>query len=288
MGIIRSRERIFNELNISLNNIESDSILFLTDISNIGFLPLVKSRKEQLLIYFNLLLESTEKRTLLFTTYNYDYCQKGIYNVLEDKCQVGVLNEFIREENPHLRTRTPVFNYCIYSNKNNKYSFEPVENVFSKSSTYGELVSNKATIALLGKFISFLGHHVEEIMDVSYRYTKYFPGKIIYGKDTKKITISYRVRPQINGAVVVDTEKIYMDLINMKLLLQYPIGHNHIYIYRADKVFDFWCDKVKKDEHYFLTESSKQVLEKIYEIYGKPLQYESIEGIHKLYIEKIN
>ena len=105
---------------------DEDVFLFHTDLGACGPLKGVLKRFEYQTIYSEVLFNSSDGRTLLFPLFNYDYSRTRRYNVLEDKCQVGVLNEFIRLQRPEWRTWTPLFNFMEWPGET--FSLAPSEN----------------------------------------------------------------------------------------------------------------------------------------------------------------
>jgi aminoglycoside 3-N-acetyltransferase len=279
MSVITSEARIRQELQTAFDQVDSQAVALHTDLLRIGFAPRLGSRNEQLAKYFSLLVDVSKGRTLLFPTFNYDFCQTGIYDVEADPCQVGALNEYVRQLYPEQRSLTPIFNFCIYNN--HSFSLEPMDNPFSKSSTFGELAHHHATVIFFGASFAanpFI-HHVEEVMNIGYRYIKPFPGLIRLGSMQRHIVVHYRVRPLIDDAVDYDWARLFIDLLHNGLLQKFPLGNGQLLSYRADRLLDYWCMRLRKGELYLLTPSSKKQVEELYKRYGSPLQYEFIERL---------
>ena len=238
----------------------------------------VKPREQLLSDYWSVIREIAGERCLLFPTFNYGFCRDGIYDVVNAPAEVGVLNEYIRKLNPAQRTRTPVFNFCILNNKG--FSFSAVDNPFSVESTFGELVASNAGIVFFGARLdgnTFI-HHVEEVMNIGYRYIKPFPGEIIEPDGSRtQITLKYRVRP-LDGNLRYDWTRLEADLVAEGLLHKYPLGYGHLLHFRADLLLEYWQAKMREEESYLLTPDTRQYLKELFENYGYPLTYASVEG----------
>jgi len=277
-AIVVPRDKIVGQLRDAFSRIESDVIVFHTDLMEVGIIDQVKPREQLLSDYWSVIQEIAGERCLLFPTFNYGFCRNGIYEVETAPAEVGVLNEYVRKLNPKQRTRTPVFNYCILNNK--RFSYSAVDNPFSIESTFGELVANNAQIVFFGAHLdgnTFI-HHVEEVMNIGYRYIKPFPGEIIEPDGSRKqITLQYRVRP-LDGNLLYDWARLEMELEAEGLLLIYPLGHGHLMHFRADLLLENWCAKLREEEMYLLTPASRQHMAKLFEAYGYPLTYSNIEG----------
>jgi aminoglycoside 3-N-acetyltransferase len=277
--IVVPRDKIVRQLRDAFSRIESDVIVFHTDLKEVGIIDKVKPREQLLSDYWSVIQEIAGERCLLFPTFNYDFCRNGIYEVETAPAEVGVLNEYVRQLNPNQRTRTPVFNYCILNNKG--FSFSAVDNPFSIDSTFGELVANHAQIVFFGAHLdgnTFI-HHVEEVMNIGYRYIKPFSGEIIEPDGSRKqITLQYRVRP-LDGNLLYDWTRLEMELEAEGLLLKYPLGHGHLMHFRSDLLLENWCAKLREEEMYLLTPASRQHMAELFKAHGYPLTYSNIEGL---------
>jgi aminoglycoside 3-N-acetyltransferase len=278
VAIVTSPQRIRREVQEAFARIDSDAIALHTDLPSVGFVQVGIPRQQQLADLFQMLVEGSAGRTLLFPTFNYDFCRTGVYDPMADPCQVGVLNEYVRRLHPHERTLTPVFNFCIYDNR--AFSLEPAENPLSGTSTFGELVARRASVAFFGALVgnTFL-HHIEDVMEVGYRYMKSFPGVVRRDGADRQIVLRYRVRPLVQGTGDYDIERVARDLFDAKLLHQAPLGNGKLFWFRADRMVEYGCMRVKEDELYFLAAASRKKVQELYTQYGKPLRYEAIEPL---------
>ena len=277
-AIVVPREQIVNQLLDAFSTIDSDSIVFHTDLMEVGIIDRVKPREQLLADYWSVIQAAAGKRCLLFPTFNYGFCRDGVYDVATAPVEVGVLNEYVRALNPNQRTRTPVFNYCILNNQ--RFSYAPVDNPFSVESTFGEMVGNQTRIVFFGAGIegnTFI-HHVEEVMNIGYRYLKPFPGEIIEPDGSRvKITLEYRVRP-LDGGLDYDWDRLEAELEADGILQKYPLGHGQLMHYRADLLLDYWQAKIQEEELYLLSPDSRQHMQTLFEGHGYPLTFSSMEG----------
>jgi len=243
----------------------------------VGIIDRVKPREQMLSDYWSVIKEIAGERCMLFPTFNYGFCRDGIYDVEAAPAEVGVLNEHIRQLHPLQRTRTPVFNFCILNNKG--FSLSAVDNPFSVASTFGELVEKRAEIVLFGARIhgnTFI-HHVEEVMNIGYRYIKPFRGEIVEPDGSRQqITLQYRVRP-LDGGLHYDWDRLQAALEVEELLYTYPLGHGHLMHFRADLLLAYWRTKIREDELYLLTPSSREHMKGLLQEHGYPLTYSSLE-----------
>jgi aminoglycoside 3-N-acetyltransferase len=277
--IIASQQQIFLEMQKAFASIDSDAVVLHTDLLRIRFSRPSCSLQRQLADLFQMIAECSAGRTLLFPTFNYDFCRTRVYDPLVDPCQVGILNEYVRQLHPDQRTLTPIYNFSLCNNRT--FSLEPVENPFSEVSTFAEIVRQGSVVVFFGASFganTFI-HYPEEVVAVGYRYLKPFPGVIRRDHSDQHIVLDYRVRPLIKGAVDYDWDRLALDLFENGLLHQFPLGSGRLLWFRADRLLEYWCMRMAEDELYFLTATSRRKTKELYEQYGKPLRYESIEAL---------
>ncbi len=259
-------------------NIAGDTVMVHTDIGKIGIIGQLNTNAKMLDDHMEALCGAFSDSVLVFPTFNYDFTKNGLYNVDADPCQVGMLNEHIRQTAAGIRTATPVFNFFVLNDA--AFPCAPASNPFDATSAFGEFVSRQAAIVFAGAEFSSntFVHYVEEMAQVGYRYIKPFTGTLIQGGTAMPVQIEYRVRPLLPGAVVYDWEKLAHDLYRADILKKGPLGKGFIHTFQSGTLLAFWLDKLKKDEHYLLTNSSAHFTQQLYADHGKPLQYERIEG----------
>lgn len=278
--IIR-KSQISKELKSAFQTINGYPLMLHTDISRIGVIDSVKSRESSLNDYFSILLEILNGTPLLIPTFNYGFLKTGIYDVEHDPCEVGVLNEYFRKQFIAFRTQTPVFNFCLINAVD--FSLEPANNMFGKTSTFAELVKNNGFVGFLGAPLSsntFL-HHVEERINVGYRYLKVFSGVIQNQEIKKPLKIAYRTHPFIDGEVkkyYFDWPRLERDLIQKGILKIFPIGLGKFLVYRAQDLLAYWQQQLENDELYLLSSQSRRLVNQLSEQYGYPLQCNVVEG----------
>jgi aminoglycoside N3'-acetyltransferase len=277
MAVVTSPEQIQREVETAFDRIDSDSLVLHTDLLRMRYVQRGSSLEQQMDSLFQMLVSSSADRTLLFPTFNYDFCRTRVYDPSVDPCQVGSLNEYVRQRFPGERTLTPVFNFCVYRNR--AFSNEPAENPFGETSTFAEMVRQRTAVVFLGASFSAntFVHYVEEVADVGYRYLKPFPGVIRHEDGDREILFRYRVRPTIEGAVEYDWDRLAHDLFDGGILHQLPLGEGHLLWFGADRLLEDWRARMARDELCFLTAASRKKTEELYARYGKPLRYEAVE-----------
>ncbi len=251
-------------------------VLFHTDIAAFGMPAGVNGRRALLDGWADALLAAFAGRTLLFPTFTYDWCRTGRFDVLNDPCKVGTLNEWLRLRHPTQRTATPVFNFLILGDG---FRRTPVRNVFGPESTFAELISREAAIVLLGATYAAAtsNHHHEELLAVPYRYVKSFSGILREGACETPMTIDYRVRPR-GATLAYAQDRRRLEVAAGGILQEASIvGHAVPWFGAADQ-WRLYADLMAKDPHVLLNAAGRLEADTLYRRYGRPLTFAAVEG----------
>lgn len=264
---------------------------FHTDIFEIGLLSSTSAvhrtgRKDLLKAYASTLLKVGQSRTLLFPTFNYDYFKTRIYDVSNDRVQVGVLNEYFRTlpQSKSKRTHTPVFNFSIFPPESQNtlapFSITAQNNPFSEKSTFAEMCRAKTWMCFLGAPLarSTLIHLCEYTAKVGFRYAKSFPGVVLSEGRSIPIDFSFRVRivhPLM--PITFDWSRLEREMLSAGVIRTVQVNDTQIFFYRADQAFNYWMDILKKDELGLYTPEGKRSVQKLYDTLGYPLTLEMFE-----------
>ena len=249
------------EVKLIADNLGYNNVLIHSDIKNL-FLFEFKSKSDFLEKHLRNINDIFYEFNIWMPSFNYDFTKTGIYNVKEDKCQVGVLNNYYRSS-CDWRTTTPVFNfYGTGKYPINKIHSENNINPFLYGSEFHYLYESNSLYCHYGSNISHstLLHYVENISEnLLYRYSKKFHGVIKDKGFTAKVVLDYHVTP-LKTRVKYNWVKIHLDLLKENLIHEYKIfgDVNYISIFSVKKVSDYWIDKIKGDPFYFLDEESKK------------------------------
>lgn len=271
------KETLQKDLTKACKEFGSSSVLIHTDLLKIGITASPQERLQICRDYQETIHDALNDNTILIPTFNYQFCKDRMFDRKHSPSQVGAFSDFCREQDYHLRTRTPVFNFVIY--QNNSFSFKPSHNVFGKESIFAELHRQDGFILFLGAEFAantFI-HYIEECHQVGYRYIKDFSGTLIDDNESTPITISYRVRPFMPSSIAYDWTKLTADAIKQSVLKSYPVGHGELLYYQTSHLFNLWSAKIKSDELYLLTRESQEVIRSLYNSKGYPLKIEMFE-----------
>ncbi len=251
---------------ISTNN----PILFHTDLSKIDRSTLKTfNRQKSIIPQVYLFLKSTfPDQELWFPAFNYDFMATRVFNPAEDRIQVGVLNEWLRNLDEFVRSRVPVFS-IIRSRSSNPCSFRSVVNPFDCRGEFAEIRDRSGFICFFGASINSLTfiHYVENLIKVPYRYLKEFRGKIIQEAESKDVLFSYLVRPAgLN--LSYDWLKINRILQDAEISFKIKTFGNYE-IYDAKVLTEFMIEQYTKDIFWTLTSDSEIQIRKKLENLGR-------------------
>ena len=277
MTLLINKETLQSELSDSFSKYSSSIYILHTDIGALGLIENIRSKASLLDAYFEIIMNASKDSTLLFPTFNYDYCKTRVYDIQKDCCQVGVLNEYVRKKYPHARTETPVFNFVCVGEQ--RFDSDSQMNPFGKDSIWAEVERQDGWVCFWGAGFhanTFI-HYIEELCAIWYRYHKKFPGVILDGETRNKVDFLYRVRPLIDGAVDYDWDRLEKDLERQGLLFKEKSGLGSVLFYRIKSVRQYWEERIRDDELFLVTPESRASIMTLYEKFGRPLQYETME-----------
>ncbi len=131
--------------------------------------------------------------TLLFPTYNWDFCKGKVFDYCNSKSQAGSLSNIALKRKDFIRTKHPIYSHAVWG-LDSQYLFN-IDNksAFGPDSVFNYLYENKAKQLFIGPKESFWYikaytsiHYIEEKIGVKYRYIKNFAAPYINEIGQKK------------------------------------------------------------------------------------------------------
>ena len=243
-------ENIFNRIDIS----KGDKVLVTSSI--LKFLIKYKKKKEifnpNLII--DLLINKVGSRgTLIFPTYNWDFCKGLDFHYKETKSLSGSLGNFALKRKDFKRTKNPIYSYAVYGKDQDYICKLKHYSCFGLDSPFGYLIKNKGKnlfINLDYKEGFTLIHVAEEEVGVNYRYFKKFVGSYINKKKEKKIlTYKMYVRNlQLNVAMTSIDKKFDNILYKNKAYKKEKIGGFNFSIINIKKAYQLLVNDLKNNK----------------------------------------
>lgn len=255
------------------------NVLIHTDVLR-GIKFPMKSRSSFLDSHHEFLIDFTQEKSIFLPGFNYSCLKTGKYSVKNDKVQVGILNERIREKNSYSRDLMPVFNFL----SNSKEDYTLIENndnidPFGFNSTFDFLVNNNSYLLHYGSSFnsSTIIHYIERISGkLNYRYDKQFLIEIVDHNSIKNVKFNYHVRP-LNFELTYDWVKLETDLKSENLMNDYKNGRTQILGIKIKDLVNYWLYKLNQDPLYFLDQTTKYNVSKRIDKLGRGFKLTDFE-----------
>ena len=201
-----------NKFKDILNNLgikKTDKILVNSNILNLILES--KDKKIPKKIFNSLIEQISPLGTLLFPTFNWDFCKGLEFDFKKTKSSTGALSNLSLETKHFVRSKNPIYSFSIFGQNKNKISKLEHYSCFGMDSPFGFLIKNKGKnlfIDLDYKDAFTFVHVAEENVGVNYRYHKKFSGKYINeNKIEKEKSFEMYVRKKnIVSKTVIDSK----------------------------------------------------------------------------------
>lgn len=168
--------KILNRLEIKKN----DKILVSSNILKI--ISKFKNKNFPKIIIKCLKNKISSKGTLLFPTFNWNFCKGETYDYKKTKSNTGALSNISLTMKDFKRSINPIYSFNVYGKDKKKIIQMKHESCFGFDSPFGYLIKNKGKnlfIDLDYKDALTFVHVAEEKVGVNYRYIKKFEGHYI-------------------------------------------------------------------------------------------------------------
>ena len=235
-----------------------DILLVSSDITKLLIQEYKKTRvKPDLNLFIDTLIKAVgEEGTLLFPTFNWDWCSGKTYDYYKTPCKTGILGEIALSRSDFKRTKHPIYSFAVYGKDQEMLCRLDNVSSWGEDSVFAYLDYNKAKNLLIG--ISFLNcytflHYVEQYVGVPYRYNKNFRAKYIdeQGDVTSRVYSMYVRRLEWETEGLFDIDK---DFITQGAAIEKTINGIMYYIVDmhatrdiiADDILNNNCRKIAK------------------------------------------
>ncbi|MBD1381929.1 AAC(3) family N-acetyltransferase [Metabacillus arenae] len=185
---------------------EGDTVLIGSDITLLAFYAMRNGEKLDLNLFINSMIKKIgQSGTLLFPTFNWDFCSGKVFDYNKTPSETGALTNVALKRNDFTRTKHPIYSFAVWGNDQNMLFEMDNKSSFGPDSPFAYLHHNKAKMLTIGQGPQYsftFGHYVEESEKVSYRYMKDFTGDYIDHKgNIDQRTYSMYVRDIKKGVV---------------------------------------------------------------------------------------
>jgi len=190
--------------------------------------------------------------TLITPRFNFDFSTYGTtWDTRNTPSHMGIISEFVRKDSRSFSVFHPIYSFCIIGKNAKKLAKHRYKGSYSKDSIFNQLRVLDAKILQIDceyKGTTMI-HHVEEMLQVDYKYFKNFTGKVI-DEDGKiyEDTFNIYVRDWKRGFVtdVIPIGKILEEKNATKIN---QIGNAKTWLTKAEDVYNITVDAIKKNPH---------------------------------------
>jgi aminoglycoside 3-N-acetyltransferase len=185
-------------------------------------------------------------RCLVVPTFNFQYCDSRVFNVLETPSMLGVLSEYVRKNGR--RSHHPTESVAAWGNgqvgitRNNPYcAYDPL-------GAFDELYHEDAKLLMFGvkDYNETMIHFAEVIAGVPYRYWKNFPGRVYFPGGWRDTDCKRYVR-DMDINVTLSSVPIAAKMESLDLLTHAPLNYGEATICRVKDWVDVAVDMIEKD-----------------------------------------
>lgn len=189
-------EKIVDNLDIK----KGDTIFISSDIKGLAWESMEHGEKFDADIFIDSILNKIgDDGTLIFPTYNWDFCSGHCFDYYKTPCKTGVLGKKALKRKDFKRTKHPIYSCAVWGKDQEILCSIDFKSSFGSDSIFAYMHKKKTKNILIDidyKNCFTFAHYVEEnVGGVPYRYSKDFTGDYIdeSGNVSKK-TYSMLVR----------------------------------------------------------------------------------------------
>lgn len=185
-------KNIIDQINIK----SGDKVLVSSNI--LGVLTQLKESNKKFnpsLIIDCLIDKIGSNGTLMFPTFNWDFCKGKDFDYSKTPSRTGSLSNFALKRKDFQRTKNPIYSFAVTGKDRNYICNLDHNSCFGLNSPFGYLIKNHGKNLFIGmdyKDGFTFDHVAEEAVGVNYRYFKTFSGFYI-NKFKKKTRANYKM-----------------------------------------------------------------------------------------------
>ena len=188
--------------------------------------------------------------TLIVPTYYWDFCKGKSFDIQNTRSKCGVISEIVRNNPDSTRVLHPIYSHSVIGKLKEEIGKMKYKSSFGENSVFSKLRELDGKIMIIGlPFIlcNTFAHHVEEMMNVDYRFLKEFKGKIIDdGGNEYFDNFFMNVRP-LDGSVETNFDDFEKLMDNEKITRIKKIGKSTIKLMNANQVYARLTQEIKKN-----------------------------------------
>ena len=174
---------MYNELIKKMNIKKGENIFIASDILRIGLKFYEKEETFDLDIFLDKLKEKiTKEGTIVFPTYNWDFCKGISFDYNKTKSKTGALSQKALKRKEFQRTQHPIYSFAVWGKNSQELCNLNNSSSFGLDSPFSYFKEKDYKMVFID--VSFTNsltftHYIEESLKVDYRFLKTFKGKYI-------------------------------------------------------------------------------------------------------------
>lgn len=174
---------MYNELIKKMNIKKGENIFIASDILRIGLKFYEKKETFDLDIFLDKLKEKiTKEGTIVFPTYNWDFCKGISFGYNKTKSKTGALSQKALKRKEFQRTQHPIYSFAVWGKNSQELCNLNNSSSFGLDSPFSYFKEKDYKMVFID--VSFTNsltftHYIEESLKVDYRFLKTFKGKYI-------------------------------------------------------------------------------------------------------------
>jgi aminoglycoside 3-N-acetyltransferase len=277
MKLSIENQKNFDKLSNALATINFNVALVHSDLFQGFRFDYRLGREDMILSHYTVLKELMDNKPLWMPTFNYSFPVSGEYNLQSTKSKVGALTEYFRTNIATWQSKVPVFSFAGEQDKP-LICEDNIIDAFGINSVFDHLVKKNGLILFYGTGLlhATIIHYCEQLSGMlTYRYDKFFEGKVINGDSTTNIKLKFHVRPK-GKTLNYNFMNLEKDLYEQGLLQRFTPSFNSCLI-KANHFVEFVIDKMKQDPLYLLDDESRNWIEPELEKLGRPFLLSDFE-----------
>ena len=194
--------------------------------------------------------------TLIMPTFNFGFCDGEPFDARTTPSHMGALTELVRNDPNSRRVEHPIYSFAVLGARADEAASISDPSSYGASSLFGRLRQWHGKIMIIGlsynESMTFF-HHVEELQEVDYRYSKSFSGMVTNGAgESFERTVTIYVR-DLDRGVVTAGDAMGELLANKGLIRSARIGDATVRLMDAQEIFDATVEAMQKEPQLLYT-----------------------------------
>ena len=230
---------LFQDIDIS----EGDIVYVASDILKLS----IFYKQNKILFDPNIFIDTLikivgDKGTLLFPTFNWDFCKGKIFDYKKTPSNCGSLSNIALQRSDFKRTKHPIHSFTVFGKHKNYLCNLENKSSWGEDSPFKFLYKNSKNlfIGIDYKNGFTMDHYFEQLTNVKYRYHKDFKSTYIDEKkiESKKIFSMYVRDTQVVDTTKIDPslDKILLENNALKINFINDIQFSLIYLHKAGEI----------------------------------------------------